>query len=155
MRQAFPNYPFEGLVALVTGAASGMGLATARAFAEWGASVVLADFDEDAVERATAEIVSAGHEAIAVRCDVSDDAQVEAMVERAVSAFGRLDSAFNTAGVMARIAPRMPTTMSPARPKPVPWTSRPASQPAMPPTTQVTISAASMFPPLSLIVTAF
>jgi NAD(P)-dependent dehydrogenase (short-subunit alcohol dehydrogenase family) len=110
MSQGVVTYSYDGLVALVTGAGSGMGLATARAFAESGASVVLADFNEDAVRRAAAEIVSAGHKAIAVRCDVTDDAQVEAMVERAVSAFGRLDAAFNNAGVMAKIAPTAEST---------------------------------------------
>ncbi len=96
---------FSGKVALVTGAASGMGLATARAFAEAGAAVVLADFKEDAVKAAAGKLVAAGHKALAVRCDVSDDAQVAAMVDRAVAEFGRLDAAFNNAGVMARIAP--------------------------------------------------
>src|SRR5947207_1114405 len=100
---------FSGKVALVTGAASGMGLATARAFAEAGAAVVLADFKEDAV-RAAEELVAAGHKAIAVRCDVSDDAQVAAMVDRTVAEFGRLDAAFNNAGVMARIAPTADST---------------------------------------------
>src|SRR3982751_2006575 len=92
-------------VALVTGAGSGMGLATATAFAEAGAAVVLADFKEDAVKAAAEELVATGHKALAVRCDVSDDAQVAAMVDRAVAEFGRLDAAFNHAGVMARIAP--------------------------------------------------
>src|SRR5438270_3008326 len=101
---------YSGKVALVTGAAAGMGLATARAFAEAGAAVVLADFKEDAVKAAAAELVAAGHEAIAVRCDVADDAQVEAMVDRTVSEFGRLDAAFNNAGVMARIAPTADST---------------------------------------------
>jgi NAD(P)-dependent dehydrogenase (short-subunit alcohol dehydrogenase family) len=96
---------FSGKVALVTGAASGMGLATVQAFAEAGAAVVLADFKEDAVKAAAEKLAAAGHQALAVRCDVSDDAEVAAMVERAVSAFGRLDAAFNNAGVMARIAP--------------------------------------------------
>jgi NAD(P)-dependent dehydrogenase (short-subunit alcohol dehydrogenase family) len=96
---------FSGKVALVTGAAAGMGLATARAFAEAGAAVVLADFKEDAVKVAAEKLVAAGYKALAVRCDVSDDAQVAAMVERAVAEFGRLDAAFNNAGVMARIAP--------------------------------------------------
>lgn len=96
---------FSGKVALVTGAAAGMGLATARAFAEAGAAVVLADFKEDAVKAAAENLVAAGHKALAVRCDVSDDAQVAAMVERTVAEFGRLDAAFNNAGVMARIAP--------------------------------------------------
>src|SRR3954467_9616581 len=101
---------FSGKVALVTGAASSMGLATARAFAEAGAAVVLADFKEDAVRAAAEKLVTAGHKAIAVRCDVSDDAQVAAMVARAVAEFGRLDAAFNNAGVMARIAPTAAST---------------------------------------------
>src|SRR3954468_6669807 len=96
---------FSGQVALVTGAASGMGLATAQAFAEAGAAVVLADVKEEAVKAAEQKLAAAGHKAIAVRCDVSDDAQVAAMVDRAVAGFGRLDAAFNNAGVMARIAP--------------------------------------------------
>jgi NAD(P)-dependent dehydrogenase (short-subunit alcohol dehydrogenase family) len=96
---------FSGKVALVTGAATGMGLATVRAFAEAGAAVVLADVREDLVSMEAQKLVSAGHRAIAVRCDVSDDAQVAAMVDRAVAEFGRLDAAFNNAGVMARIAP--------------------------------------------------
>jgi NAD(P)-dependent dehydrogenase (short-subunit alcohol dehydrogenase family) len=101
---------FSGQVALVTGAASGMGLATAQAFAEAGAAVVLADFKEEAVRAAARELVAAGHTAIAVRCDVSDDAQVAAMVDRAVAEFGRLDAAFNNAGVMAHIAPTADST---------------------------------------------
>ncbi len=101
---------FSGKVALVTGAATGMGLATARAFAEAGAAVVLADFKEDAVKAAAEKLAAAGHKALAVRCDVSDDAQVAAMVDRAVAAFGRLDAAFNNAGVMARIAPTADST---------------------------------------------
>ena len=101
---------FSGKVALVTGAAAGMGLATARAFAEAGAAVVLADFKEDAVKAAAEALAAAGRKAVAVRCDVSDDAQVAAMVDRAVAEFGRLDAAFNNAGVMARIAPTADST---------------------------------------------
>src|SRR3954454_22445641 len=104
------NLSFEGKVALVTGAAAGMGLATARAFAEAGAAVVLADFKEDAVKAAADELAAAGYKALAVRCDVSDDSQVAAMVDRAVAAFGRLDAAFNNAGVMAKIAPTADST---------------------------------------------
>jgi NAD(P)-dependent dehydrogenase (short-subunit alcohol dehydrogenase family) len=104
------NESFEGKVALVTGAASGMGLATAQAFAEAGAAVVLADFKEEAVKAAAAKLVATGHKALAVRCDVSDDAQVAAMVDRTVAEFGRLDAAFNNAGVMARIAPTADST---------------------------------------------
>ena len=95
---------FTGKVALVTGAAGGMGLATAKAIAEAGAAVALADFKEEAIRQVANELVAAGHKAIAVRCDVSDDAQVEQMVDRTVAEFGRLDAAFNNAGVMARIA---------------------------------------------------
>jgi NAD(P)-dependent dehydrogenase (short-subunit alcohol dehydrogenase family) len=98
------NLSFENKVALVTGAASGMGLATARAFADAGAAVLLADFREDAVKAEAQKLVIAGHKAIAVRCDVSDDAQVAAMVDRTVAEFGRIDTAFNNAGVMAHIA---------------------------------------------------
>jgi NAD(P)-dependent dehydrogenase (short-subunit alcohol dehydrogenase family) len=102
---------FSGKVALITGAASGMGLATAQAFAEAGAAVVLADFKEDAVKAAAQKLVAAGHKAFAVRCDVSDDAQVEAMVDRTVADFGRLDAAFNNAGVMAKMAPTAESTL--------------------------------------------
>jgi NAD(P)-dependent dehydrogenase (short-subunit alcohol dehydrogenase family) len=82
-----------------------MGLATAKAFAEAGAAVVLADYKEGAVTAAAKELVAAGQKALAVGCDVSHDAQVAAMVDRAVAEFGRLDAAFNNAGVMAHIAP--------------------------------------------------
>ena len=101
---------FSGKVALVTGAASGMGLATAQAFAEAGAAVVLADFREDAVKTSAQKLVESGHKAIALRCDVSDDAQVAAMVDRTVAEFDRLDAAFNNAGVMARMMPTAEST---------------------------------------------
>jgi NAD(P)-dependent dehydrogenase (short-subunit alcohol dehydrogenase family) len=60
---------FTGKVALVTGAAAGMGLATARAFAEAGAAVVLADFKEGALKSEAEKLRAAGHRALAVRCD--------------------------------------------------------------------------------------
>jgi len=90
---------FSGKVALITGAASGMGLATARAFAEAGAAVVLADIDEDAVRAAADELVAAGYTATAIRCNVADEADVAAMIEQTVTSFGRLDAAYNNAGV--------------------------------------------------------
>jgi NAD(P)-dependent dehydrogenase (short-subunit alcohol dehydrogenase family) len=98
------NISFENKVALVTGAGSGLGLATAKAFAESGASVVLADWNEEAARSAAEELIARGHKALAIRCDVADDAQVEAMVEQTVATFGRLDAAYNNAGVQNVVA---------------------------------------------------
>ena len=95
-----PTYDFSGQVAVVTGAAGGMGLDTARAFAESGAAVVLADVNEAALRAATDELTAAGHQALGVACDVADEAQVAALVTRTVESFGRLDMAFNNAGIM-------------------------------------------------------
>jgi NAD(P)-dependent dehydrogenase (short-subunit alcohol dehydrogenase family) len=78
-----------------------MGLATARAFAQAGAAVTLADVEENAVRTAAEELVSAGHNAIGVRCDVADEADVAAMLQQTMSTFGRLDAAFNNAGVQS------------------------------------------------------
>ena len=84
-----PTYNFEGQVALVTGASSGIGLAAAQGFAQAGASVVLADVNEQALQAAVDGLTSAGHVVLAVSCDVSDEEQVAATVERAVDRFGR------------------------------------------------------------------
>jgi NAD(P)-dependent dehydrogenase (short-subunit alcohol dehydrogenase family) len=104
------NISFQGKVALVTGAASGIGLATAAAFAEAGASVALADWNETEVRTAADELTAQGHKAIAIRCDVADDAQVEAMVARTVEAFGKVDAAYNNAGVQNVLAETADTT---------------------------------------------
>ena len=95
------NLSFEGKVALVTGAGAGMGLATAKAFAEAGASVVLSDVYENSVRAAAEELTAAGHKAIALRCDVADETEVKAIVAQTVSTFGRLDAAYNNAGVQS------------------------------------------------------
>src|SRR6266704_5855527 len=95
------NLSSEKKVALVTGAGSGMGLSAAQAFAAEGAAVALVDINESAVRTAAERLVAAGHKAIAIRCDVTDEAQVKAMVEQTVSAFGHLDVAFNNAGVQS------------------------------------------------------
>jgi len=96
-----PTYDFKGQVALVTGASSGMGLATSRAFAAAGASVVLADVNADALASAVDELTCAGHAAIGVRCDVSDEQEVTTLLGRTIEAYGRLDMAFNNAGIQA------------------------------------------------------
>jgi NAD(P)-dependent dehydrogenase (short-subunit alcohol dehydrogenase family) len=98
------NLSFENKVALVTGAGSGIGLATAKAFAKAGAAVVLADIHEDGARSAAEELVAAGHKALVIRCDVADERQVAAMVEQTISTFGQLDAAFNNAGVQSPLA---------------------------------------------------
>src|SRR5579872_7298955 len=98
------NISFEDKVALVTGAGSGLGLATAKAFAESGASVVLADWNEESVRSAAKDLTAHGHKAIPIRCDVANDAEVEAMVAQTVATFGRLDAAYNNAGVQNVLA---------------------------------------------------
>src|SRR5438105_13819275 len=90
---------FKDKVALVTGAASGMGLATAKAFAEAGAAVALVDVRKDAVRSVADELAGAGRRVIGIRCNVADEAEVAAMVEQTVSTFGGLDAAFNNAGI--------------------------------------------------------
>ena len=94
-----PTYDFTGQVALVTGGSSGMGHATARAFAEAGAAVVIADINETTLSTAAGELTAAGHQVLGVRCDVSDEDSVAATVKATVDTFDRLDMAFNTAGI--------------------------------------------------------
>ncbi|MBY8879989.1 glucose 1-dehydrogenase [Actinacidiphila acidipaludis] len=94
-----PTYDFAGRVAFVTGAGSGMGLAAARAFAASGAAVALTDVDEAAVDRAARQLGDDGCQALALVCDVTDEDQVAAAVDRTVAAFGRLDMAYNNAGI--------------------------------------------------------
>jgi NAD(P)-dependent dehydrogenase (short-subunit alcohol dehydrogenase family) len=95
----------EGKVAIVTGAAMGMGEATATLFAEAGARVVIADFNEEKGRAVVDAIVAAGGDAHFVRVDISDSAQVEAMVAATVERYGRLDVAVNNAALTPDNAP--------------------------------------------------
>lgn len=89
----------ERKVAFVTGGSSGIGRATVKAFASKGYAVAIADRDEAGGKAVEAEIRQAGGEALFLTCDTSDDASVKQAVEGAVAAFGRLDAAFNAAGI--------------------------------------------------------
>ena len=90
----------DGTVAVVTGASSGIGEATARALAGLGATVVVAARRKDRLDTLVAEIDAEGGTALAVECDVTDQAQAVALVEATVERFGRLDTLINNAGVM-------------------------------------------------------
>jgi len=98
------NFSFQNKVALVTGAASGIGFATAQAYAKAGASVVLADIDAEAVQRAANSLAAQGYEAKAVACNAASLEEVEAMINAAVTTYGRLDIAFNNAGIQNVLA---------------------------------------------------
>jgi NAD(P)-dependent dehydrogenase (short-subunit alcohol dehydrogenase family) len=92
------NGSFAGKVAFVTGAGSGMGRTTALAFAREGASVVLADVSDQGNQETARMIEELGRRSLAVRCDVTRSEDVQAALNQAVGAFGRLDIAFNNAG---------------------------------------------------------
>jgi NAD(P)-dependent dehydrogenase (short-subunit alcohol dehydrogenase family) len=96
---------FKGKVAFVTGAASGIGRATAIAFALEGASVVVADISEQGSHKTTNIIKEAGGRALEVKCDVSQTEDVKNCLGQAIETFGRLDFAFNNAGVEQKLAP--------------------------------------------------
>ena len=97
-------------VALVTGGSSGIGKATALAFARAGYGVVLSDKDSRGGREVLAEIEAAGAPAMFVRCDVSDPVEVCDLFEQALSRFGRLDAAFNNAGTEGRTATTLDCT---------------------------------------------
>lgn len=90
---------FSGKVALVTGGAAGIGRATAQAFAQQGVQVVVADLDVPGGQACVEAIRAAGGQATFVRCDVTREADVKAMIEQTLASYGRLDYAFNNAGI--------------------------------------------------------
>ncbi|WP_340586987.1 glucose 1-dehydrogenase [Erythrobacter alti] len=93
------HYQMDGKVALVTGASGGIGRSAAQAFAGSGASVVVSDVQEEKGEETVKLITDEGGKAAFQLCDVSDEASVQALVDRAVSEYGRLDFAVNNAGI--------------------------------------------------------
>jgi NAD(P)-dependent dehydrogenase (short-subunit alcohol dehydrogenase family) len=105
-----PTYDFSGRVALITGAASGMGLVTAKAFAAAGASVVLVDRDEKKLRAAADGIAAGGGKAVRLAGDVADEELAKAAVAKAVAAFGRLDMAYNNAGILGPMCPMFEET---------------------------------------------
>jgi NAD(P)-dependent dehydrogenase (short-subunit alcohol dehydrogenase family) len=96
---------FVGKVAFVTGAGSGIGRTTSLAFAQEGASVVVADVSEQGNKETARMIEELGGQALAVRCDVTQSEEVRAALQQAVSAYGRLDIAFNNAGAEQKVNP--------------------------------------------------
>src|SRR6185312_14673099 len=101
-RESFMAGILDGKVALVTGGASGIGRATAVAMAREGARVAVSDLSKEGLEGTVAMINGIGGQSIAVEGDVTEDTDVANMVARTVSAFGRIDCAFNNAGISGR-----------------------------------------------------
>lgn len=101
----------NGRVVLVTGASAGIGRAAALAFAREGVDVVVADVDVERGEKTAAAVAAEGVEAIFVRTDVADAGEVAHLVEQTVARFGRLDYAFNNAGIEGAPAPTAESTL--------------------------------------------
>ena len=96
------NGSFAGKVAFVTGAANGFGRAAAQLFAREGANVVLADLSEEGNQETARLVEKAGRRALTIKCDVSRAEDVRAALNKTAATFGRLDFAFNNAGVDSR-----------------------------------------------------
>ena len=99
-----PPQRFTNKIAFITGAASGIGRAAAIAFSAEGARVAILDRSADALESVAVSVKSAGGEVLAITCDVSAPDQVESAVKQVIDGFGRLDIAFNNAGVENKAA---------------------------------------------------
>jgi NAD(P)-dependent dehydrogenase (short-subunit alcohol dehydrogenase family) len=95
---------FDGKVAIVTGGSFGIGRATAVAFARRGANVVVADWVEDKENETINQIKNTGSDAMFIKCDVSNGTEVKNLVEKTIERFGRLDYAFNNAGIEGHLS---------------------------------------------------
>jgi NAD(P)-dependent dehydrogenase (short-subunit alcohol dehydrogenase family) len=104
------NGSFAGKAAFVTGAANGIGRAAVQAFAREGADVVLADLSEEGIQETARLVEEAGGKALAVKCDVSRADDVRAALDKTTETFGRLDFAFNNAGVEQPVTPAADVT---------------------------------------------
>lgn len=100
-----PSFDYSGKVAFITGGGSGLGRATALAFAQAGAHVAVADRSQDGMSETVQQVEAAGGKAIAILCDVTQESEVAAAVDQTVAAFGGLDFAFNSAGVEPVLKP--------------------------------------------------
>lgn len=98
------KYDFQDKVALIAGAASGMGFATAQAFCEAGASVVMADARKEPLSKAADKLRESGFNVLDIVCDVTDENQVCQMIEKTIGTFDRLDAAYNNAGIQSPVA---------------------------------------------------
>lgn len=95
------SYDFTGKVAFVTGAAKGIGLAAAEAFAKAGAAVAMFDRDDEALKAETEHLNAVGHNTLSLVGDVTDEASVQEAIDRTIADLGGLDMAFNNAGIQA------------------------------------------------------
>lgn len=98
------KYDYSDRVTIVTGTASGIGLATAKAFAESGASVVMADYNVDLLQQEADTLKDQGYSILVVKCYVSFYSDVKNLMKQTVDTFGKVDFAFNNVGVMAKVA---------------------------------------------------
>ncbi|MEW6667991.1 MAG: glucose 1-dehydrogenase [Thermodesulfobacteriota bacterium] len=100
-------FNLEGKIALITGAANGLGAVFAEAMAEAGASVACADIDAEGLDRTVRKIEKLGSKALSILCDVSREGDVNKMVEKTLQVFGRLDILFNNAGIAEEVPKRL------------------------------------------------